>query len=586
MTLALCGHPVVDGIAVGQTHIIRRNELNIGEYRIEAGGVEQEIERLRNALAAAIQHLEQMATRIRNTAGQAAEDIIRTHIAMLADQSLAETASEHIRQQLCNAEWALQLYLEDWLSRLNRINDPYIRSRGEDAVQVVQLTQEILTEEPTEPLTGLPDRLGQTLVIAAELTPGELATLHERGVAGLITEHGSPHSHTAILARSLGIPTVMGVHHGQSLIRENEQLILDGLYGIVFASPEESILRHYLQKQAKSDRFIRSLEEVRDLPSESIDKVTVRLMANAERPEDLEFAVRTGAEGVGLYRTEFLFLRGLPPEEEVQYAQYRQALEATGNLPLVIRTLDLGADKGADLLDFQSLRSIPNPALGLRAVRLCLREMELFKTQLKAILRTSAHGPVRCLIPMLTSASEVRAVRALLEEARQELLAAGHAFDPEMPLGGMIEVPAAALALEALSRELDFLSIGTNDLIQYALATDRVDEQVAHLYDPQHPGIVQLLLHIFRSTEALGIPVSVCGELAGDRRFTRLLLALGLTEFSMQPRSLLEVKQVITGTSVALARESLQEWLRNPAHGEESTLLNFLDQAQTRHNHD
>lgn len=585
MTLALCGHPVVDGIAVGQTHIIRRNELNIGEYRIEAGGVEQEIERLRNALAAAIRHLEQMALRIRSTAGQAAEDIIRTHVAMLADQSLAETASEHIREQLCNAEWALQLYLEEWLSKLNRINDPYIRSRGEDAVQVVQLTQEILTEEPTEPLTGLPDRLGQTLVIAAELTPGELATLHERGVAGLITEHGSPHSHTAILARSLGIPTVMGVHHGQSLIRENEQLILDGLYGIVFASPEESILRHYLQKQAKSDRFIRSLEEVRKLPSESIDKVAVRLMANAERPEDLEFAVRTGAEGVGLYRTEFLFLKGLPPEEEVQYAQYRQALEATGNLPLVIRTLDLGADKGADLLDFQSLRSIPNPALGLRAVRLCLREMELFKTQLKAILRTSAHGPVSCLIPMLTSASEVRAVRALLEESRQELLAAGHAFDPEMPLGGMIEVPAAALALEALSRELDFLSIGTNDLIQYALATDRVDEQVAHLYDPQHPGIVQLLLHIFRSTEALGIPVSVCGELAGDRRFTRLLLALGLTEFSMQPRSLLEVKQVITGTSVSLARESLQEWLRNPAHGEESTLLNFLDQAQTRHNH-
>jgi len=585
MTLALCGHPVVDGIAVGQTHIIRRNELNIGEYRIEAAGVEPEIERLRNALAAAIRHLEEMATRIRQSAGQSAEDIIRTHIAMLADQSLAETASQHIREQLCNAEWALQLCLEEWLYKLNRINDPYIRSRGEDAVQVVQLTQEILTEEPTEPLTGLPDRLGQTLVIASELTPGELATLHERGVAGLITEHGSPHSHTAILARSLGIPTVMGVHHGQSLIRENEQLILDGLYGIVFASPEESILRHYLQKQAKSDRFIRSLEEVRELPSESIDKVPVRLMANAERKEDLEFAIRSGAEGVGLYRTEFLFLKGLPPGEEAQYAQYRQALEATGNLPLVIRTLDLGADKGADLLDFQSLRSIPNPALGLRAVRLCLREMELFKTQLKAILRTSAHGPVSCLIPMLTSASEVRAVRALLEEARQELLAAGHPFDPEMPLGGMIEVPAAALALEALSRELDFLSIGTNDLIQYALATDRVDEQVAHLYDPQHPGIVQLLLHIFRSTESLGIPLSVCGELAGDRRFTRLLLALGLREFSMQPRSLLEVKQVITGTSVALARESLDEWLRNPAHGEESTLLNFLDRAQTRHNH-
>ena len=582
MTLALSGHGVADGIAIGQCHIIRRNELSIGEYRIEASAVDSEILRLRGALDAAAEHLEQLARRIRSSAGQAAEDIIRTHIAMLADASLAATASEHIREQLCNAEWALQLYLESFLAKLDRINDPYIRSRGEDAVQVVQLAQELLAEGPARPLTGLPDRLGQTLVVAAELTPGELAILHERGVAGLITEHGSPHSHTAILARSLGIPTVMGVHHGRSLIREGEQMILDGLYGIVFASPEESILRHYLQKQAGSDRFIRLLEEVRDLPSASMDGVRVRLMANAERSDDLALALESGAEGVGLYRTEFLFLQGLPPDEDAQYAQYRQALEACGGHRLTIRTLDLGADKGAEFLDFQSLRSRPNPALGLRAVRLCLREMDLFKTQLKAILRTSAHGPVSCLIPMLTSASEVLAVRSLLAEARRDLDAAGLAYNADMPLGGMIEVPAAALALAALSRELDFLSVGTNDLIQYALATDRVDEQVAHLYDPQHPGVIQLLLHIFRSAQDLQVPVAVCGELAGDRRYTRLLLALGLTEFSMQPRSLLEVKQVITATDVSLARSSLHEWLSMPSQPEESSLLHFIDRAQAR----
>jgi phosphotransferase system enzyme I (PtsI) len=444
------------------------------------------------------------------------------------------------------------------------------------------MVQELLASEQSEQaLSPLPDRLGETLVIATELTPGELAALHERGVAGVITEHGSPHSHTAILARSLGIPTVMGVRRGQTLIREGEQLVLDGHYGVVFAAPEESILKHYLQKQAESDRFLQSLEAVRDLPSRSRDHQQVRLMANAERSEDLELAMRSGARGVGLFRTEFIFLKGSPPDEESQYQQYRGALETIDNGRLTLRTLDLGADKSAEMLDFEGLRGKANPALGLRAVRLCLRELDLFKTQLRAILRTSAHGKVSCLIPMLTSAHEVEAVRSLLNEAREELTREGIAFDPEMPLGGMIEVPAAALALRELSQQLDFLSIGTNDLIQYALATDRVDEQVAHLYDPQHPGVVQLLLQIFNSTQALGIPVSVCGELAGDRRFTRLLLALGLTEFSMQPRNLLEVKQVITETDVKLARQSLQEWLNDHRLAEESSLAHYLDRAQS-----
>ncbi len=581
MTLALSGHAVVGGIAVGQSHIIQHNELDIGEYRIEAGQADEEVRRLEHALRAARRHLGELATRIRESAGSTAEEIIRTHITMLADSSLSDATSGNIRNQLCNAEWALQLYLESLLSKFRQINDPYIRSRGNDAAQVVQMVQQILAEKQSgKPLSQVPDRLGQTLVIATELTPGELATLHERGVAGVITEHGSPHSHTAILARSLGIPTVMGVHRGQSLIREGEQLILDGHYGIVFATPEESILKHYLQKQAESHRFIRSLEAIRNLPAVSLDQKPIRLMANAERAEDLERAMRSGAEGVGLFRTEFLFLQGRPPDEQAQYKHYRAALEMTGGGRLTIRTLDLGADKGTDLLDFRSLRSNPNPALGLRAVRLCLRELDLFKTQLRAILRTSQHGRVSCLIPMLTSAREVQAVRSLLDETMDELRAEGIEFDPDMPLGGMIEVPAAALAVPQLSRQLDFLSIGTNDLIQYALATDRVDEQVAHLYDPQHPGIVQLLLMIFRATEDLHIPVSVCGELAGDRRFTRLLLALGLTEFSMQPRNLLEVKQVITETDVSVARASLHEWLEPEVQVNEPSLTHYLDRAQ------
>lgn len=581
MTLALSGHAVVGGIAVGLTHIIQHNELDIGEFRIEASQVKDEILRLRDALLSAGKRLESIASKIRASAGPAAEEIIRTHNTMLADSSLAETAGAFIEEQLCNAEWALQLYLESLLAEFRKIDDPYIQSRGDDVVQVIKMVQEILASEQSEkPMSSLPDRLGRTLVIATQLTPGELASLYERGVAGVITEHGSPHSHTAILARSLGIPTVMGVKRAQTLVRESELLILDGHYGVVFADPEESILKHYLKKQAESNRFIQSLESVRDLPSISLDQLPIRLMANAERADDLKMAIEAGAQGVGLFRTEFLFLTGQAPDEESQYLQYMAALESVDGGRLTLRTLDLGADKSAEMLNFEGLRGNPNPALGLRAIRLCLRELDLFKTQLRAILRTSAHGHVSCLIPMLTSAREVQAVRSLLDEVMEELRHEGLDFNADMPLGGMIEVPAAALALPELSRQLDFLSIGTNDLIQYALATDRVDEQVAHLYDPQHPGIVQLLLHIFRSAENLDIPISVCGEIAGDRRFTRMLLALGLTEFSMQPRNLLEVKQVITETDVALAKSSLDEWLNNSNRTEESSLTHFLDMAQ------
>jgi phosphotransferase system enzyme I (PtsI) len=562
MTLALSGHRVEGGIAVGQAHIIQRNELDIGEFRIAPSAVDAEITRLQNALTAATEHLESLAAKLRRTAGRGAEEIIRTHIVMLADSSITHETCEQIRAHHCNAEWALQLQLESLLADFRQIDDPYISSRGDDALQTVRMVQEILAaDQVSQPWSEVPDRLVETLVIASELTPGELATLHERGVAGIITEHGSPHSHTAILARSLGIPTVMGVLRGQKLINEGEQLILDGHYGIVFADPEESILKHYLQKQAESDRFRKSLEPLRHREARSLDGHRIRLLANAEREADVRLALQFGAEGIGLYRSELLYLQGRAPGEQAQVDAYRRILETLGGRPLVIRTLDLGADKGAGLLDFKNLRSSQNPALGLRAVRLCLRELELFKTQLRAILRCSGFGPVRCLIPMLTSAGEVTAVRSLLAETRSELRAQGHAFDDRMPLGGMIEVPAAALALRELATELDFLSVGTNDLIQFALATDRVDEQVAHLYEPQHPGVVQLLRHIFRSARELGVPVSVCGELAGERRYTRLLLALGLREFSMRPRNLLEVKQVIIETDIEKARRALDEWL-------------------------
>jgi len=581
VTLALTGHPVARGIAIGRCHLVERNELEIGEYRIATEEVEREIQRYRSAVEAARQQLEELAGRVIQNVGIGAGEIIQTHVMMLGDARLRENTEQHIRRELCNAEWALQMQLEQVLSEFRSLDDAYIRSRGEDVAQVVRLVQNKLNEEAGEkPFENMPDRLAETLVISSELTPGELAILHERGVGGIVTEHGGPHSHSAILASSFGIPAVMGVRRAQSLLREGETLVLDGGLGVVYADPDEAIRAHYHQVQRITRRFKKSLEAIRDLPATSLDGQPISLQANAERPVELQQAREQGASGIGLYRTEFLYLQGAPPEEEMQLAEFARALELLGGLPLTIRTLDLGADKSTGYLDFSQLRRSANPALGLRAVRLCLRDTDLFKKQLRAILRASALGPVRCLIPMLTSVQEIRMVRLLLDEAREELDAHGIAYDPKMPLGGMIEVPAAALAIPELALHLDFISVGTNDLLQYALAAERVDELVTHLYDPQHPGVVRLLRHIFREANASRIPVTVCGEIAGDRQYTRLLLALGLKDFSMHPGRLLEVKQVVRETDIPKARAALSSWFNTTPADSGRTLLQVIDESQ------
>lgn len=584
MTLALTGHAVTSGIAIGQTHLAERNELEIGEYRIEPEDVAKEITRYHQAVDAARKQLDELAQRISRNVGIPAGEIIQTHVQMLKDESIRLATENQIGSELCNAEWALQSQLELILSEFRIMDDPYLRSRGEDITQVVRLVQSKLNEKAAgKAFENIPDRLAETMVIATELTPGELAILHERGVAGIVTEHGGPHSHTAILANSLGIPAVLGVRLAQSLLKEGETLVLDGDLGVVYADPDEAILDHYHQVQRDTVRFRKSLEKVRELPCHSIDGESISLQANGERREDLLQAINLGVTGIGLYRTEFLHLRNMASDEETQLAEYLAAVKILDGLPLTIRTLDLGADKPFDSADFDQLSHSANPALGLRAIRLCLRDTDQFKRQLRAILRASATGPVRCLIPMLTSAREVVMVRSLLDEAREELDGSGLAYDPNLPLGGMIEVPAAALAIEEFSRNLDFISVGTNDLLQYMLAADRADEQVAHLYDLQHPGVVRLLRLIFRSAQASRIPVTVCGEVAGDRRYTRLLLALGLREFSMHPSRLLEVKLVITKTDIPRATAALTQWLNSTEIKRDISLLQLLDQSQQTH---
>jgi phosphotransferase system enzyme I (PtsI) len=581
MSMTLEGQAVAPGIAIGRVHLAESNELEIGEYRIGNDDVENEIHRFRNALNAARQQLLEMSDRIDSSVAGSAVEMIQSHVLMLADSKITQSTEDHIREQLCNAEWALQSQLEQILSEFRSIENEYIRTRGEDVTQVVRLVQSKLREEAASiPFENMPDRLADTLVVASELTPGELAILHQRGVAGIITEHGGPNSHTAILASSLGIPAVMGVHGARSLLKEDSVLILDGGLGSIFADPDQATLDHYQDVRKEAERFKQSLVSLRKRRAVSIDGVMISLQANAERPVELQQSLEVGADGIGLYRTEFLFLRGAPPNEEEQFAEYCSALKLLDGAFLTIRTLDLGADKSTDSLDFSQLSRSANPALGLRAVRLCLRDTGLFKTQLRAILRASATGKIRCLIPMITSVQEVRAVRSLLAEAKSELDKRGQPYDVGMQLGGMIEVPAAALAIDDLGQELDFISVGTNDLMQYALAADRSDEQVAHLYDLQHPGVVRLLRYILREADRLGLPATVCGEAAGDPRFTRMWLALGLCNFSMHPARLLEVKRIVRTTDIGAAREVMKRWLKDPTAPSASSLLELLDQSQ------
>ncbi len=581
MSQVLKGHAVAPGVAIGRAHLAERNELDIGEYRIGVDDVDNEVTRYRNAVYAAREQLLELSDRIDSAAAGPAWEIIQSHVLMLGDSMIRKATEELIRQELCNAEWALQSQLEQILSEFRSMDDEYIRTRAEDVIQVVRLIQDKLSHQAaSKPFENIPDRLADTLVVAEELTPGELAVLHERGVAGIVTEHGGPHSHTAILAASLGIPAVLGVHGARGLLEEGSTLVLDGGLGEIYVEPNQEILDRYQALRLEAERIRKSLIAMRDQPAVSLDGVEIILQANAERGPELRQSLEVGAQGIGLYRTEFLYLRGTPPDEETQLARYRSAIEMLGSSPLTIRTLDLGADKSGESLDFSQLRQSANPALGLRAIRLCLRDRALFKTQLRAILRASASGTVRCLIPMITSVEEIARVHELIDEVKRELEDQNQPFDPHMAVGGMIEVPAAALAIPDLGRHLDFISVGTNDLLQYTLAADRGDEQVAHLYDFQHPGVVRLLRFILDQAGSLGLPAAVCGEAAGDQRYTRLLLSLGLTEFSMHPARLLEVKKVIRETHIAAAREAFARWMEGARGPADRSLLQFLDQEQ------
>ena len=483
----------------------------------------------------------------------------------LEDPELVEKPREIIRERRCNAEWAMVQQMEHLVHQFEQFDDPYLRERKFDVVQVVERVIKELLGHPGRAVmkTAKGVKEEMLIVVAHDLAPADVISFKDHHFASFITDVGGATSHTAILARSMAIPSIVGLENARSLIRDGELLIVDGTRGVVLINPDPRVLEEYQLRKNQIELEKTKLKRLKNSKSQTIDAVDIQLFANIELPVDVPVALEAGAEGIGLFRTEFLFLdRGDMPDEKEQYEAYKKVVKGMGGRPVTIRTFDLGNDKDINPGNNMGDRVKTNPALGRRAIRLSLSEPRMFQTQLRAILRATKHGPIKLLIPMLAHAHEIDQTLAALEQAKSSLRGEKVAFDENIQVGGMIEIPAAALAVGLFLRRLDFLSIGTNDLIQYTLAIDRSDEQVANLYDPLHPAVLMLLAHTLSMAEKADIPVSVCGEVAGDPQLTRLLLGMGLRIFSMHPSQILEVKSKVLKANVGELTPNVRRMLR------------------------
>jgi phosphotransferase system enzyme I (PtsI) len=576
VSLALSGIGVSRGIAIGRAHVLLRGSIEVLESVLPEDLIENEVERFLQAVHSARLQLESLRERIPPGTRADIAAFIDTHRLMLDDATLVKTPVELIRERGCNAEWALKLQRDAVVEVFDRMDDPYLRTRRDEVDHVINRILRILLDTVGNEPHSDSDTLEQSIILADNLSPAETVLLDHQGISGFATAYGGPLSHTAILARSMQIPAIVGVHSLQQYIRDGETVILDGVQGVLIAGPDAATLEHYRERQQQEQQRRLDLGRLADTPAVTLDAVPITLMANIELPEDIQVVSQASAGGVGLYRTEYLFMnRAEPPGEEEQYEVYMSVIEALGGRPLTIRTLDMGADKQ---IGGGSTHGCNNPALGLRAIRLCLKDLSLFRPQLRAILRASAHGPVRMMIPMLSNTYELHQALSLVNESRNALQRESHAFAPDLPIGGMIEVPAAALSAVDFARHLDFLSIGTNDLIQYTLAIDRIDDEVTYLYDPLHPAVLKLIRMTIEAGRAAGIPVAMCGEMAGDPRYTRLLLGMGLREFSMHHTALQEVKNVINRSTIGTLEPLVSELLDNTEPGRIPGRVDSLNQ--------
>ncbi len=579
MTFSIHGLAVARGIAIGRAVLVASSRVDVAHYFIEASQVAAEIDRVRIGRNAVVDEIHRLQASIAHMGPKEAPHeltaLLDVHLMLLQDDELISGVKHWITDRLYNAEWALTTQLEVIARQFDEMEDEYLRERKADLEQitekvlramkgvaspVVQQLSRAARKKSQQDLL-LDDTVDVPLIlIAHDLSPADMLQFKQSVFAGFITDVGGKTSHTAIVARSLDIPAVVGARLSSQLVRQDDWVIIDGDAGVVVVDPSSIILAEYGFKQRQGELERGRLGRLLHTPAITLDGQKIELLANIEMPEDAPIAIKAGAVGVGLFRSEFLFMgrQGKLPNEEEQYQAYRRAVEGMQGLPVTIRTVDVGADKPLDesLQDSAHL----NPALGLRAIRWSLADPAMFLTQLRAILRAAAHGSANLLIPMLVHASEIRHTFALIDRARAELDNRGIAYGP-VKIGAMIEIPAAALTLKVFLKYFDFLSIGTNDLIQYTLAIDRADESVAHLYDPLHPAVLRLVAQTIAECRAQGKGVSVCGEMAGDVSLTRLLLGMGLRSFSMHPAQILAVKQEVlradAGKLVAWAQQVL-----------------------------
>jgi phosphotransferase system enzyme I (PtsI) len=585
---SLVGSGVAHGIAVGRAHLLAPSELDVRQYTIERRDVLHEIGRLTTAFNVVREELDELKSGIAPNAPSEVRAFLELHRLILGDALLAEAPRDLIRSRLINAEWALTIQLEQLVKQFDAIDDEYLRERSTDVRQVVERVVNALAGgRPTRVAFTKQLAPGERLIlIAQDLAPADVLHLKDRAdvdLAGFVTELGGPTSHTAILARSLGLPAVVGAENARSIIEEGDLVVIDADFDAVIVNPSDEELADFGKRVRDEDEHRVQLRKLKGKIARTRDGVAIELQANIELPEDVRDALEAGADGIGLFRSEFLFMdRDELPTEDEQYEAYAKVARAMKGKPVVIRTLDIGADKVLNEAARETLgmgRGAPrpesNPALGLRAIRYCLAYPELFLTQLRAILRASEVGTVRILVPMLAHGHEVEQALAFVAQAKQQLRERKRKYDGRVPVGGMVEVPAAALSVPQLVQKLKFLSIGTNDLIQYTLAVDRTDDRVSNRYEPLHPAVLRLLRTVRRGAVRRGIPVSVCGEMASDPLLLRLLIGCGLTEFSMTPGALLMARKVVTETHAGnMARiaarvltlgtvEDIEEFLRN-----------------------
>lgn len=574
MSFTIHGIGVSGGIAIGRAHLVSHTRLEVAHYEIPPEQITEEIARFDLAIRTVRDELGQLRGAV--PAGAPAEfaAFIDLHLMILDDSTLSGVPREIIENERCNAEWALQTQTDELLQQFDAIEDAYLRERRADVIQVAERVMKALSGQPGYVPPAAGDSEENLVLVAHDLSPADVVLFKQHQFASFVTDLGGATSHTAIVARSLNIPCIVALHHARQMVRENEIVIVDGSEGVLIVDPDPQVLAEYQLRQREFGLERQKLKRLRDTPARTLDGIDVELHANIELPGDVALARENGAAGIGLFRTEFLFLnRPELPDEDEQFEAYRQVVQDMEGRPVTIRTYDLGADKQID----DSARASPNPALGLRAIRLCLTEPKRFITQLRAMLRASTYGRMQILIPMLMNANEVDQALLLIEQAKRSLDDDGIAYDRSVPVGGMVEIPAAALALGLLTKRLDFLSVGTNDLIQYMLAIDRTDDTVAHLYDPLHPAILTVLAHVFDTAAKSKIPVAICGEMAGDLELTRLLLALGLRRFSMHSAHLLDVKQRVLKTSVEDIRPIGRRMLRATEPAKLKSLLEKIN---------